>query len=255
MTLHSHIQGAGPDLVLLHGWGMTAAVWRVLGDELARDFRVHRVELPGYGAGADENCASLDAVAATLAAALPLRVTVCGWSLGGQVALAWGRAQPQQVERLILLATTPRFVCSDDWPHGMMGVEFEDFAADVANDPPRARLRFLALQASGDHAARAVLRDLRDAIARSGEAGAQALVAGLRLLRETDLRAALAKIEQPALVVHGVNDAVIPQAAGEYLAGALPCAEFAAVAGAGHAVFVTREAAIAQRIREFHGRH
>jgi pimeloyl-[acyl-carrier protein] methyl ester esterase len=55
--------------------------------------------------------------------------------------------------------------------------------------------------------------------------------------------------------MHGVNDAVIPHAAGEYLARMLPHGEFASVPGAGHAMFVMREAAIAQRIREFHGRH
>ena len=244
MTLQIHTQGDGPDLVLLHGWGMNAAVWRALATELARDFRVHAVELGDFGG-----------MPQRLAAALPARVTACGWSLGGQLALAWAQQFPAQVGRLVLLATTPRFVCADDWPHGMTDTEFEEFAAEVAGDPRRARLRFLALQATGDVAAHAVLRDLREAIAQGGEADRNALTAGLQLLRETDLRGVLAKIEQPALVMHGVNDAVIPPAAGEFLAQALPRAEFVAVAGAAHAVFVTREAMIAQRIREFHGRH
>lgn len=244
MTLQVHVQGAGPDLVLLHGWGMNAAVWRSLAAELAGDFRVHAVDLRAF-----------DGTPELLAAALPARVTVCGWSLGGQIALAWAQRCPAQVGRLVLLATTPRFVCADDWLHGMTGAEFEDFAGEVARDPPRARLRFLALQATGDIAAHAVLRDLREAIALGGEADANTLTAGLRLLRETDLRGALSKIGQPALVMHGVNDAVIPLAAGEYLARALPCAEFTAVAGAAHAVFVTRAAMIAQSVREFHGRY
>jgi pimeloyl-[acyl-carrier protein] methyl ester esterase len=190
-----------------------------------------------------------------LATALPARVTVCGWSLGGQIALAWAQRFPAQVGRLVLLATTPRFVCADDWPHGMTSAEFEEFAGEVASDPRRARLRFLALQATGDVAAHAVLRELREAIAHGGEADAKSLAAGLQCLRETDLRAALSKIEQPALVMHGVNDAVIPHAAGEFLARALPHAEFASVAGAAHAVFLTREAMIAQRIRDFRDRH
>ena len=243
MTLQIHAQGNGPDLVLLHGWGMNAAVWRRLAAELAGEFRVHAVDIRAFDGTPD-----------ILAAALPARVTACGWSLGGQIALAWAQRFPAQVGRLVLLATTPRFVCADDWPHGMTGAEFEDFAGDVARDPPRARLRFLALQATGDSAAHAVLRELREAIAQGDEADRNALAAGLRFLRETDLRPGLAQIEQPALVVHGINDAVIPCAAGEFLARALPHAEFAGVAGAAHAVFVTREAMIAQRIRDFHGR-
>lgn len=251
--LHTQVCGNGPDLVLLHGWGMNAQVWQTLAAELARNFCVHALDLPGVGANATMNAAGTDAMVNMLAAAMPAPATVCGWSLGGQLALAWAHRFPAQVARLVLLATTPRFVCNDEWPYGMTSAEFEDFAADVAGDLPRARMRFLALQANGDHAARGVLRELREAIGRGGEADANALAAGLGLLRETDLRAILSGIDQPALVMHGVNDAVIPLAAGEYLATALPRAEFMTVPGAGHAVFVTREVATTKRIREFHG--
>ena len=241
MTPHIHVQGSGPDLVLLHGWSMNAAVWRVLAAELAHDFRVHAVELGAFVV-----------TPAALAAALPARVTVCGWSLGGQIALALARQFPQQVSRLVLLATTPRFVAADDWLHGMPSPEFEEFASEVADDPPRARMRFLALQATGDAAARLVLRDLREAIAAGHTADAAALAYGLARLRDTDLRLALTAIAQPALVMHGVNDGVIPHAAGEYLAQALPQAVFESVAGSGHAFFISRERAVAHSIRTFH---
>jgi pimeloyl-[acyl-carrier protein] methyl ester esterase len=247
------VQGSGPALVLLHGWGMTAAVWRALGAELAADFCVHAVEMPCYGIAAHASCDTLAATVAALAADLPPRATVCGWSLGGQVALAWARARPFQVARLILLATTPRFVAADDWADGMADAEFADFAGEVAANLARARMRFLALQANGDGAAREVLRELRGAFDSGGEAAPPALAAGLQLLRENDLRAELELVGQPALVMHGVNDALIPCAAGAYLARMLPDAEFVLVDGAAHAVFVTREAMVARCIREFHG--
>jgi pimeloyl-[acyl-carrier protein] methyl ester esterase len=253
MTLQVQVQGSGPALVLLHGWGMNAAVWRALSAALSADFCVHAVEMPGYGIAAEASCDTLAATVAALAAAVPQRATVCGWSLGGQVALAWARALPLQVARLILLATTPRFVAADDWADGMAPAEFAEFAGDVAANPPRARMRFLALQANGDGAAREVLRELRGAFDGGGEAAPPALAAGLQLLRDNDLRADLEVIGQPALVMHGVNDALIPCAAGAYLARTLPDAEFALVNGAGHAVFVTREAMVARRILEFHG--
>jgi pimeloyl-[acyl-carrier protein] methyl ester esterase len=255
MSLEVHVEGSGPDLVLLHGWGMTAAVWRSLSAELAPDFRVHAVEMPGYGRGAAVSCVSLSDLVETLAAEMPQRATVCGWSLGGQLAMAWAQARPAQVERLILLSTTPRFVCGPRWTSGMAADDFEDFARDVAVSPPRALLRFLALQAGGDGAARDVLRQLRETATGGGEPGAQALAAGLQLLRDVDLRGELPQIAQPVLVMHGVNDALIPHSAGEYLARTLPHADIVSMPAAAHAAFVTREMLVAKTIRAFHGRH
>lgn len=256
MSVQVHTTGQGRDLILLHGWGMNAAVWRGLAAELARDHCVHAVEMPGYGIGADAvGAASLEAIVDALTAALPAGATVCGWSLGAQVALAWARRAPAQVARLVLLAATPRFVGAADWAQGMAQDEFDGFAADVEGSVPRARLRFLTLQANGDHAARAVLRELREAAAAGGEADHAALAAGLALLRDVDLRGELAQIAQPALVMHGVNDALIAHAAGEALAAAMPRAQFVSMAGAGHALFVTREAQVVQGIREFHERN
>ena len=165
------------------------------------------------------------------------------------------RRHPAQVSHLVLLGSTPRFVSNGEWGHAMAQDEFDGFVADVENSLPRARLRFLTLQANGDAAARGVLRMLRESIDEGGAPAGNAPAFGLALLRDIDLRADLPQIYQPALVMHGVNDALVPHAAGEYLAAALPRAEFGSMGGAGHALFVTREAAVAQRIREFDGRH
>ncbi len=37
------------DLVLLHGWGLNSGVWHCIIDRLAPHFRLHLVDLPGYG--------------------------------------------------------------------------------------------------------------------------------------------------------------------------------------------------------------
>ena len=44
-TLYWHVSGQGPDLVLVHGWGMNGAVWQQTVDALEADFRVHVVDL------------------------------------------------------------------------------------------------------------------------------------------------------------------------------------------------------------------
>jgi len=47
--LHVETFGSGPDLVLLHGWGMHGGVWGDFALRLAERYRVHVIDLPGHG--------------------------------------------------------------------------------------------------------------------------------------------------------------------------------------------------------------
>ena len=49
MRLHVESRGAGPDLVLLHGWAMHGGIWGDAGEQLGRRFRLHLVDLLGHG--------------------------------------------------------------------------------------------------------------------------------------------------------------------------------------------------------------
>jgi pimeloyl-[acyl-carrier protein] methyl ester esterase len=49
MALHVETFGSGPDLVLLHGWGMHGGVWGDFALRLAEHHRVHAIDLPGHG--------------------------------------------------------------------------------------------------------------------------------------------------------------------------------------------------------------
>ena len=255
MALNVEVSGSGPDLVLLHGWGMNAQVWNDTAAELARHFRVHCVDLPGYGASSTCTPYTLGAIADALSVALPRHASVCGWSLGGQVALAWARRRSGQVERLVLLATTPRFVRGEDWEHGMSATDFSDFADGLARDSRATLRRFFGLQAHADVNERAITRTLRQWLVAAGEYDGKALAAGLQILRDTDLRIELAKIAQPVLILHGGRDAITPLGAGEYLQRALPHATLEIFSGAAHAPFLTRARQVAQRIVEFHAKH
>ena len=251
MTLHVEVNGSGPDLVLLHGWGMNAVVWGEVAAALAQQFRLHCVDLPGHGASPACAPCTLDALADLLAAALPRRVAVCGWSFGGQVALNWALRKPDQIERLVLLAATPRFVRGAQWDCGIDAAVLDDFARGLAHDYRATLQRFLALQAQGDAHPRIVLRRLREHILAHGEPDVAALGAGLRLLKETDLRDRLERITQPALILHGERDTLVPLAAAEYLQRVLPHATLEVFAGATHAPFITQPQRAVRRIVEF----
>jgi pimeloyl-[acyl-carrier protein] methyl ester esterase len=246
-----NVSGSGPDLVLLHGWGMNAEVWTDVAARLAGQYRVHSVDLPGYGGSDASSPYTLDAMVAVLARACPPRAALCGWSMGGQLALRWAMMKPHQVERLVLIASTPRFTCTSGWASGMAPAVLGAYAQALARDPRAALQRFALLQAQGDDNARKVARRLRACVGACDVAGVAALAGGLQILRDTDLRADLPGVMQSVLLVHGDRDAVAPLAAGEFMQRTLPRARLDVVAGAAHAPFIAQPQQVAQRIAEF----
>jgi pimeloyl-ACP methyl ester carboxylesterase len=61
----------------------------------------------------------------------------------------------------------------------------------------------------------------------------------------------LATITQPALVVHGEGDRLIPIAAGEYFAAHLPNVRFERFADTGHWLMIEQPQRFADRLRTF----
>lgn len=99
MSLHVESIGVGPDLVMLHGWAMHSGVWRDVRDDLAQHFRLHLVDLPGHGFSSGFGPGFIPArvsglqggalkhIVDMIAGVLPANCIVCGWSLGGQIAI------------------------------------------------------------------------------------------------------------------------------------------------------------------------
>lgn len=233
----------GNALVLLHGWGAHGGIWADLAARLGAKMTLFTPDLVGSN--------TLEEMADRIAAAAPSRCSVAGWSFGGQLALAWARRHPQQVRRLVLIATTPKFVADESWPQGMAPAAFDEFAATAAADTDAALRRFRLLETQGDRGARSVARRIGQLLAARALPGPGALLRLLQLLRVNDLRAALPEIAQPALVVHGDADRVVAPAAGEYLAAQLPRARLERIAGAAHVPFVSDTDRVCALIGEF----
>ena len=238
-------------LVLLHGWGTHAGVWADLIARLDLGQAVIAPDFPGGGSAASAAACTMDGVVDELAAIAPERCVVAGWSLGGQLALLWAHRHPQQVARVVLIASTPCFVSAPDWVHGMAAATLAGFAAELATDPAATLRRFLLLETLGDAQARAVARRLDAALAARPPADHTVLARTLDWLRDTDLRAVLPDIRQPVLVLHGDRDRITPPAAGEYLAAHLPQARLVTLPAAAHAPFISDPDAVCKLMTDF----
>ncbi len=142
-------------LVLLHGFGGTHRAWDGVIERLDPErYRPLALDLPGHGAAASQQApiGFEQCVRAVLGAA-PQRFALCGYSLGGRVALHVALAAPERVARLCLIAANPgiedagerseRRAADERLARRLESEPFEDFIESwrtqplFAADPPR----------------------------------------------------------------------------------------------------------------------
>jgi 2-succinyl-6-hydroxy-2,4-cyclohexadiene-1-carboxylate synthase len=95
-------------LVLLHGFGGTRHVWDRMTARLSpQRYLPLALDLPGHGEGVKElSPITFAGCVAQVLAQSPQRFALCGYSLGGRVALNLALAAPAQVSRLVLVSST-----------------------------------------------------------------------------------------------------------------------------------------------------
>ena len=255
---------------MLHGWGMHGGIWSDTAAQLAQHFQVHCVDLPGHGysvnnesgkgqgrgkgqglALLDPTPFTLDAIVDGLSAQFDEPLTVCGWSLGGQIALRWAKCEPEKLKRLVLVTSTPCFVERNDWPFGIPQHVLLQFAADLEKNHTATLRRFLGLQVKGSEGERELLANLRESLFSRGEPDLDSLRGGLELLRDSDLRSVLPQIKQPTLVIAGERDKLSPPEASIYLAQTLPNARVVEIEGAAHAPFMSHREEFVGHVMNF----
>jgi pimeloyl-ACP methyl ester carboxylesterase len=108
VTIHTRVGGAGPAVVLLHGYGETGDMWVPLAVDLARDHTVIVPDLRGLGhsskpsGGFDKKTQAGD-VAGVLTALEIEQIDLVAHDIGNMVAFAFAAQHPARVRRLVLI--------------------------------------------------------------------------------------------------------------------------------------------------------
>jgi pimeloyl-[acyl-carrier protein] methyl ester esterase len=243
--LFSRVMGDGPDVVMVHGWGMSSAIWLEFAEQLSKYYRVTCFDLPGHGYSDPINYFNLESIADCLLEQAPQNASWIGWSLGAMVALKAAEKEPQRVKSLTLLAGTAKFMSGENWP-GMEPAVLDGFISALLKDHHKTLLRFLVLQGKGD-----VLKALRKRVAETPEPDDKTLEAGLRILKESDLRPLLAQIGCPVQLLMGSEDAVVPAALGVAMQAVQPAAQLDLIEGASHLPFLSHPDETLQALHHF----
>ncbi|TFY98632.1 alpha/beta fold hydrolase [Ramlibacter rhizophilus] len=248
-------QGEGEPVVLIHGSGpgVTAyANWRLVMPELARHYRVLAPDIAGFGyteRKADPDY-TLDGwvrhlVAWMDAVGVP-RARIVGNSFGGALALAIAARHPERVERLVLM--------------GSVGVDFEltpGLDAVWGYEPSEDNMRRIVKLFA--HDSRILSEELvRSRFQASMRPGYQASFSRMFAAPRQRHIAALAtpeeairRITQPALVVHGRDDQVIPVSNAWKLNALLPNSDLHVFGNCGHWTQIERKDDFCRLVLDF----
>lgn len=240
---YAEYQGANraqPPVVLIHGAGSDHLCWPVNLRRL-NGFRVLAPDLPGHGRSAGVSHQSVQEYAADLIAFLDalgiFSVVLVGHSLGGAVALETALLHSAQVTALALISTAA---------HTHIPAEFLNHLsspASVKNARHWLQERLLSPESG------AVL--MRKSSAALESVRQEVLHNDWKAVASFDRCGSLKEIAQPARVICGKNDRIVPLAGSRHLAASLPNAHLQVIPNAGHLVLLEKPEIIAEGINQF----
>jgi pimeloyl-[acyl-carrier protein] methyl ester esterase len=237
--IHQQTFGKGKPIVLVHGWAMHSGIWRDFARQLAQNYQVTCIDLPGHGRSEKIDSFTLERISDALVGAVSDESSCwLGWSLGATVALDIARRFPERVNSLVLLAGNPSFTQTAQWSG--MNVGLLDAFADKLNEDCQATLvRFLSLQVNNLPDYKILFRTLKSAVMECAAPDYETLQGGLEILKHADLRPALSDATVPVSVILGARDTLVPIGAGQNMQELAPEITLNIIDKAGHLPFLS----------------
>lgn len=178
------------------------------------------------------------------------RLLICGWSLGGLLALRL--AAKGYGDGLVVIAANARFTRSKEEKElGWSVAAIRQMMTGLQKDPQSVETKFrenLFTEAELEEG-------LEGALPVLGGWTIPGLLSGLQILRNVEIVSELPTISCPVLVVHGTADKICPYGAARELADQLPHAELMTIPNRGHVPFVARDTDIADKMRSWWHEH
>jgi 2-succinyl-6-hydroxy-2,4-cyclohexadiene-1-carboxylate synthase len=234
-------------LVLLHGFGGTRHAWdRVAAQLRPESYLPLALDLPGHGDSVDTPTAiTFDSCVAGVLAHSPERFALCGYSLGGRVALHVALAAPERVMRLVLASSSPGIEDPDE--RAQRRASDRRLADELERIPFEQfieRWRTQPLFADEPPEVGALAREDQR---RNHPAALAKALHGLGTGEMRPLWGRLRELAMPVTVVVGERDAKF-RAPGERMVGRLPNAELVVIPG-GHGLPLESPSELAHVLR------
>ncbi|HEV2080623.1 MAG TPA: alpha/beta hydrolase [Allosphingosinicella sp.] len=207
--------GSGPDVVLIHGLGGSTKVWTKTLKSLPRNYRVHLVQIAGFGgasARANADGPVLDPVVDELAryirSSAKGRAKLVGHSMGGAIALRLAHRHPELVGAVMVVDMVPNLgsvavpqVPASAIPKIAEGARRQWLSLSDQERATRNEANLKTMMIS-DRERAATLNDM-------GRSDPRAFAQGLHDLLSLDQRPGLSSIKVPVTIVYAPGQNVV----------------------------------------------
>ena len=256
-------QGAGPAVVLIHGWPFDSRSWEPqVHALLAAGHRVVNYDRRGFGRSSRPATGyDFDTLATDLGEvlrALDLSdVALVGFSLGtGEVARYVGRYGTDRLRGVVLIESlAPSFTKSAENPNGVDEAGVAGVQQAILDDRyawlSGMMANFLNLD---DHLGKRVSEEAVRGIEATGAEASPYATWACPVGWLDDFTADIARIDVPTLILHGTADRILSiDGQGRRLHAALPDARYVEIEGGPHIVGVTHAAEVNRELLAFLG--
>jgi len=185
-------------IAFLPGFGFKACIWQSIANQFA-DINVILVDLPSAPTSNTE-------IIQTINQQLPHDCMLIAWSLGGMIATHLCFNFPDKYQKLVLVASTPKWIATTDW-HGMSEKNISTFYNEAQENLPQLMQTFSRLVngKNRNHNLRNIMQS--HAIDLTQE---YTPLFYLDLLKTSDVRELLSQLNMPVCHIFGGEDVLVP---------------------------------------------
>lgn len=232
------------DLVLLHSLLTDRSAFDPVKEALAKDFRLHVPDLPGYGGSASRGEATIDAYADRVAPGIPQGAALLGNGFGGFVAVAVAIRHGAKLGALIAAPALAAFPPPAREPFRIMAGKVREAGMAAVLDAAINRMFPPAFIAAHPD----IVAERKRALA---QADPQAFARACLALSQLDFGDALKSIRCKTLVMAGELDQTTPAALARELGGRIAGAQFQQLKGCGHCPQIESPELFVSTVRKF----
>ena len=251
-----HVQGSGPPMVFVHGFGCDQNMWRLLAPHFAESHQVILLDLVGSG-NSDQSAydrdkystlqGHADDLCEVLAEVTSAPAICVGHSVSSMIGLLANVKCPDAFSAQVMVGPSPCYVNDGDYIGGFELSDIESLLETLeSNYLGWSSNMAPAIMGAPDQPELGV--ELTNSFCRTNPEIAKHFA---RVTFLSDLRAELPKLQAPTLVLQCSDDLIAPMAVGEYLKRTIPHCMLRVIDNVGHCPHLSSPEACADAMDAF----